>query len=86
VRFRENPARPKKLSKMECSKMNKMKPKNRVDPRLILEEIASDPDAPAVARVSAARALLKLDATPPGGDIVDSLTKRALEKMGRRDG
>jgi hypothetical protein len=66
-----------------------MKPKRtrraRIDPRLVLEEIAGDPTAAPMARVSAARALLKMD--PPAGeedDRVDGLTRRALAKMGGR--
>jgi hypothetical protein len=66
-----------------------MKPKRtrraRIDPRLILWEIASDRTAAPMARVSAARALLRID--PAAGeedDRVDGLTRRALAKMGGR--
>jgi hypothetical protein len=54
-----------------------------LDPRALLEEIARDSSAPPMARVSAARALLKMEADA-GGDV-DALTARAL-KMGGHDG
>jgi hypothetical protein len=64
-----------------------MKPKRtrraRIDPRLVLWEIASDRTAAPMARVSAARALLKMDA-PADEEEVDGLTQRALAKMGGR--
>jgi hypothetical protein len=64
-----------------------MKPKRtrraRIDPRLVLWEIASDRTAAPMARVSAARALLKMDA-PADEEEVDGLTRRALAKMGGR--
>ena len=63
-----------------------MKPKRtRLDARAVLEEIAADPNAGATARVAACRALLKLDAQPED-DVVDTLTRRAIEMGGRRHG
>jgi MoxR-like ATPase len=57
--------------------------RNRFDPRLVLEEIASDRNASPTARVAAAKALLNLDATPED-DVVDGLTRRAMAKMRAR--
>jgi hypothetical protein len=53
-----------------------------VNPRVVLEAIAIDPGAPPMARVAAARQLLKLDADAPEDDGVDALTRRALEMGG----
>ena len=62
-----------------------MKPKRtrpvRIDPRQVLWEIVSNRSAAPMARVSAARALLKIDA-PADEDDVDGLTRRARAKMG----
>jgi hypothetical protein len=67
-----------------------MKPKRtrraRIDPRLVLEEIAGDSTAAPMARVSACKALLKLDQSSAEDDGVDGLTRRALAKMGGRHG
>ena len=65
------------------------KPRRRsqadVDPVNILTEIAADRDAPSTARVAACRALLALRNAEEPDDIVDSLTKRAIE-MSRHHG
>jgi hypothetical protein len=56
-----------------------------VDPVNILTEIASDRSASSTARVAACRALLALRNAEEADDVVDTLTKRAIE-MGRRHG
>jgi len=61
--------------------------KNRVrlrptvrDPVTILTEIANDPEAPATARVAAAKALLTHQGAQPAEDAaIDDVTRRALE-------
>lgn len=71
-----------------------------VDPRRVLAGISVDPQAPATARVAAARALLVLGSAIPtkaksepekkpvedsGADVVDITTRRALQIMKRRN-
>lgn len=59
------------------------KPRN---PREVLEAIAFDPDAPAHARVAAAKALLQLarsDKREPEA-ISDAVTRRAIELLDKR--
>ena len=51
------------------------------DPKEILTEIMNNPDAPATARVAAAKALLLANkgAQPPEDAAIDDVTRRALE-------
>ena len=58
----------------------KLRPTVR-DPREILVEIANDPEAPATARVAAAKALLLANkgAQPAEDAAMDDVTRRALE-------
>ena len=63
----------------------KLRPTVR-DPREILVEIANDPEAPATARVAAAKALLLANkGAQPAEDIaIDDVTRRALEIAAQR--
>src|SRR5262245_59309832 len=73
--FRDSRARHYSFSKGDEQMRPKRTRRARIDPRLVLEEIAGDPTAAPMARVNAARALLKMD--PPAGeedDRVDGLT------------
>jgi hypothetical protein len=58
------------------------------DPRLVLLAVAIDYEAPAVARVAAAKALLQHSAGDQGDKLgasaPDPITKRALEIMAAR--
>jgi hypothetical protein len=54
----------------------------KVDPRAVLQSIAADPSAPASARVSAARALLRMADEAPEADA-DELTLKAI-RMGQQ--
>jgi hypothetical protein len=56
----------------------------RLSARAVLEEIAKDPSTSAMARVSAVRTLLKMDAEATEDDELDPLTRRALEMGGGR--
>ena len=52
------------------------------DPRLVLEEIASDRDASPTARVAACKALLQARIEAQSGqDVESTLTRRALALM-----
>jgi hypothetical protein len=59
-----------------------------VNPRAVLASIAVDVNAPATARVAAARALLSAEKTAerPGvsGAPIDPLSRRAIELMARK--
>ncbi len=57
-----------------------------VDPVNILTEIAADRSASSTARVAACRALLALRNAEEADDVVDTLTRRAIEMGGRRHG
>jgi hypothetical protein len=72
------------MAKKRTPRRRKVPP---VNPKAILQEIASDPEAAPTARVQACKALLALDAADlaPKNDGLDALTRRALE-MGARHG
>jgi hypothetical protein len=73
------------MAKKRTPRRRKVPP---VNPKAILQEIASDPEAAPTARVQACKALLALDAAEsfPEDDGIDALTARALQMARGRHG